>query len=262
MRCNALFDVGQLCFFVGQYGRARRYLEECLSISQELRDDELVADTLQVLGMTCLGLNDRSAALECLDRGQELAKALGNARRSATAANALAQFHRSEGNTELAIVFNLETLRISREHGDLQVVAIALLNLAMLHVDRGEIGLCRKMLVETVQLSSAHQSIAIVQSLLEVCCGMASAIRDWRNASLMYAVAETLTKSSGLQRDPADEKFLRQKVAAIADAVGESELYRLIASTNASDWGGETTVIWLADWLAATQVAASQTIAT
>src|SRR5215831_7961172 len=50
-RCRALVAAGQMSFFVGRDGEARKYLTESLSIARELEDTTWIAGVLQPLGM-------------------------------------------------------------------------------------------------------------------------------------------------------------------------------------------------------------------
>ncbi len=66
-----------------------------------------------------------------------LARDLGNTREILAARNALAQFHRAEGELDAAEPHYEATLTLARELGDRESIAIGLLNLAMVSIGRG-----------------------------------------------------------------------------------------------------------------------------
>jgi tetratricopeptide (TPR) repeat protein len=250
LRCNALFDVGQLCFYVGQYGPAQRYIEECIAIARELADQELEADALQVLGMVFLSFNERESAQASLDLALDLSLTLGYPRRTAGVASALAQFHRAAGSHGLAIKYNLETLAIGREYADQQVIGVCLLNLAMLYIDDGDSSVSRNYIKETLELESARNSLAIAQCLLEVTCALACLCSDWDAALAMYSGANSIAVSSGLQRDPADEIFLRPRLEILRATLGDREFTRAISAANPDEWSCERALQRVENWIA------------
>ena len=61
-RCKVLWGVGSLALFEGDFVAASPYLEEALSIAQELGDKFLIANTDLMLGFVRLGLGNIAAA--------------------------------------------------------------------------------------------------------------------------------------------------------------------------------------------------------
>jgi predicted ATPase len=244
---NAMFSVGQFGFFSGQYDLAIRRLKEALELARELGNPELEIVSLQVLGNAYLGRAQKGLAKECLEYSYELSSRLGFQRWTAFGANALAQYCRAEGDQVSAFRFNMETLLLAKQCGEGQLVSVSLLNLAMLHVDKSEFDSARKCLLETVQLDSAKKSTVIVQSLLEVCAGMASSLHDWEASATMYAAAEEVAKASGLKRDRADEEYLLPRVEDARVALGNSR-FRDIASL-VDGWDAGTAMKFVEKWL-------------
>ena len=70
-------------------------------------------------------------------RRSRLARELGNKRELAAALNALAQLHRMEGELDAAEPIYGDVVAIARELRDREIVAIGLLNLAMVSIGRG-----------------------------------------------------------------------------------------------------------------------------
>jgi non-specific serine/threonine protein kinase len=212
-RCRALFDAGQISFYMGRYLEAQASLEESLAIAREADDKARIGAALQPLGMACVGRGDLGAARRHLEEALELARALGNQRNLAAALNARAQLDRIEGRLGEADTVYHEVLALARSLGDRESIAIGLLNLAMVAIARGDGHRARAMLLEVLAIAEEVGSIRVGQSALEVCAGLAASLGDAPRAARLHGVAEAQTAATGIHRDPADEAFLAPLVA-------------------------------------------------
>lgn len=232
-RYCGLFDVGQLCCFMGSYSEAKEYLGEGLSIAREMQDRVRIAMILQPLGMALLGLNDTDGARNHLEEALALAEEMGDQRELAGALNALAQFHRASESLEIAEPLYERVLTIAREMNDRETIAIALLNLAMLSISQQQGSRACAMLREASQIAETIGSKTAGQSVLEVASGLASSREDWERAARYFGVAETLAAKTGLRRDPVDQAFLGPWIACARNAVGQFT-FRAAESTGRS----------------------------
>src|SRR5207244_6776137 len=122
----------------------------------------------------------------------------------AAALNALAQFHRIEGALDLAEPLYEQVVAIVREIGDRESTALALLNVAMVYIGRGQGERARNALVDVDALAAEIGSKPAGQSLIEVCAGLASFEDDWVRAARLFGAAESQNALTGMHRDPAD----------------------------------------------------------
>ncbi len=221
-RSKALFEAGQLLFYMGRHGEARGTLEESLAIARELDERDLVALALQPLGGAALGQGDFEAARRFLDEALALAREGGNARELAAALNALAQLHRVGGRPDAAEPLLRQALAIARELGDRETVAIALLNLAMVGAVDGCSGEADRGVLEAMAIAAELLSQPLAQSTLEACAGLAALRGQWIPAARFFGAAEAQAGKTGLHRDPADEAFLAPLVAKARGALGAS----------------------------------------
>jgi predicted ATPase/class 3 adenylate cyclase len=219
-RLRGLFDAGQICYFMGRYAEAQRYLEESLGIARELGDTSWVASTLQPLGMVCLGEGHLSEARDHLEEALALARELGDKRELAAASNALAQLHRMQGRLDAAESLYQDVVSLARQLQDQESTAIGLLNLAMVAVERASTADARTMLLEVLTIADDIGSKPAQQSAMEVCASLAAISADWEHAALYYGVAEAQTAQTGLQRDPADAAFLAPFIEQAKQALG------------------------------------------
>ena len=103
-----------------------------------------------------------------------------NLRELATALNALAQLHRMEGQLNAAEPLYENVLSLARDLGDQESIAISLLNLAMVSIDRSNGERARPMLIEALSIAKQIGSRPIGQSTLEVTAGLCVLNEDWR----------------------------------------------------------------------------------
>ncbi|HEX6635078.1 MAG TPA: adenylate/guanylate cyclase domain-containing protein, partial [Usitatibacter sp.] len=221
LRRRALYEAGQLRFYSGEYREARACLEESLAIARGLGDGEAIARVLQPLGMSQLGEGDLDAARASLREALALAEAGGDTRNLAAARNALAQLHRAEGRPQLAAPLYRSVLEAAARLGDRESEAIARLNLAMVSIDAGAMAEARAMALEALRIAEALASRSLMQSILEVCAGLAAATGQARGAARLFGAAEGHAQATGLRRDPADDAFLMPLVAKARAALGE-----------------------------------------
>jgi predicted ATPase len=221
-RCRALFDVGQVAVFMGNYPEAQAYLLESLAIARELGDTRRIAASLQPLGMACLGQGDAEAARMYLQEGLSLAREQGDKREIATALNMFAQFLRVEGEFDVAVSCFEESLAIVRELQDREGIAIGALNLAMVSIGHGALDRAWPMLIEALLIADEIRSKRMGKSVLEVTASLAALRGDWTQTVRFYSAAEAQAAYTGLRRDPADEAFLAPRVSTAREALASA----------------------------------------
>jgi hypothetical protein len=118
----------------------------------------------------------------------------------------------------------------ARELGDSEVVAVGLLNLAMVAMARGRAERARNCLLEVVALAAETGSRITIQSALEAAAGLAAVRGEWEHAARFFGAADAQTAFTGAQRDPADEAFLQPLIAAARQALGEQR-FRLVQAS-------------------------------
>ena len=93
--------------------------------------------------------------------------------------------------------------------GDAESQAVTLLNLAMAAIERSATGRAADALRQAVGISIGIGSNRLGQSALDVAAGLAAALGEWRRAARLSGASDAEMEDTGLQREPADEAFLR-----------------------------------------------------
>jgi tetratricopeptide (TPR) repeat protein len=171
------------------------------------------------LGAACLGEGDLATARGHLEEALERARSTRSEREITAALNMLAQLHRVEGSLDTADLLFQEVIVKARGLGDVESIAIGLLNRAMIAVTRRAPEQAAAMLCEILMMNAELGSKAVAQSLLEASCGLAALREEWTQAARFYGAAESLSAQTGIHRDPADNAYLEPWVAATRRAL-------------------------------------------
>jgi len=235
-RCRGRCDAGWLCVLMGKNDMARLNLEESRAIALELADMKRVAIALQPLGLAAMGQGDMPAARAYLKEALQLATTIGNPREVAAANSVYAQFLRVMGELDEAAPLYAASLIIARELQDHEYVAISLLNVAMVCIERQQGDRVPAMLLEALTIGEAIGSKRIGQSTIDVAIGLAALNQDWQYAARYIGVAATLVSVTGLTRDPADEAFVAPRVAQIQSSLATKDYQLAVAAGRAQNY--------------------------
>ena len=220
-RAQALFNAGQLQYFMGRHAEARGSLEASLVLARPLGEGYAAA-VLQPLGMAMLAQGDLAAARERFEESLRFARAAGDKANVAGALGAIAMSHRMAGDPAAARPLYEEVVRIARATGNGEVEAVGLLNLAMVCLE-GEAALpAREALEAAARIALEARFAPAAQSALEVCAALASESGDCARAARLLGTAEATALRSGLRRDAADALFVEPRARRARAALGES----------------------------------------
>jgi predicted ATPase/DNA-binding winged helix-turn-helix (wHTH) protein len=246
-RCRGRCDAGWLCVLMGKNDVARLNLEESYAIALELDDMKRVAIALQPLGLAAMGQGDLTSARAYLKQAITLAQTIGNPREIAAANSVYGQFLRVVGELDAAEPLYAESLAIARDLQDPEYIAISLLNLAMVFIERQHGERVPIMLLEALTTAEDIGSKRIGQSIVDVAIGLAALNGDWHNAARYVGVAVTLAIVTGLQRDAADEAFLTPRLLQIQSALTATEYALALAAGSAFTYSEMTAALraWL-----------------
>ncbi len=220
LRCRALFDAGQLAYYMGRYPEAQRRLEESLAIGRELGNKQRIAAALQPLGGSFLGQGLFEQAQAHFEEGVALTTELGSKRDVAAAMNALGSMHRMRGGLERASALYRDADRLMGEAGDTLSRALIALNHAIVAVLHENPGGARTHLLEAIAVSESLSAARLGLATIEVCSGFAASRGEPERAARFYGVAEAENSATGLHRDPADEAFLAPLIDKVREELG------------------------------------------
>src|SRR5581483_1570710 len=206
---------GQFCWYMGKYGQARTYLQDSLAIALSIDHPARIAAALLSLGLSARAGGDLVEAESCFLEALALNRALGAKRNIGSTASQLATVRRLQGDLDAAQALYDELATIARELEDQDSLAIALLNLAIIAVERRQPANARALLLEACGIATTAQSKALGQSAVEITAALAASLGQARIAGRLFGAAEELSTLSGMKRDAADEAFVRRHIDGI-----------------------------------------------
>ena len=221
LRCEGLLHAGRLCGYRGLDDESATLLDESVLIARRNGFTELLSSALSHLGFVRLSLQDRAGARGYLEEAHALARQLGDApgRVNLTAAN-LAELERVEGRLVAAEALYEEGLHLVRATGDRLRTMIALNNLAMVAVVKGNDQRARALLIESLAISDEIGSRRGRLVVMEVCAGLAAHLGQWEIAAGFDGAADIHTVQMGRRRDIADAAFLAPFIGRTRAALG------------------------------------------
>jgi tetratricopeptide (TPR) repeat protein len=247
-RCVVCYAAGQLAFFMGRYAEAQRYLDESVAIGRELGDTRRTTQALTLLGVVCLGDEDRAPARRHLQEALGLARQLDDRVQLALALNAVAELHRAEGELDLAESSYEESLAVRRDLHDRDGVAIDLLNLTVTSIARGFGERARDRLREALAIASGLGSRKLSQAVLDAATGLAVFAGEMQSAARFHGASAAQMAQMGMKREPAVESFVLPYVARARERLGEATFASLQSAGNR--WPFEHAMAEAEAWLA------------
>jgi hypothetical protein len=109
-----------------------------------------------------------------------------------------------------------------RKDGVGSLIAVNLLNLAMVAIGRGSADRAREIVSEALQIAAQIGSKPARRNALDVAVGLAGLLEDWRRAARTYGAAQLELEQTGVRRETADDVFISPWVAKARAALGES----------------------------------------
>ena len=223
-RVGALDAAGLISQMWGRNEQAEAHLREAVAIARELDHARGLAVSLRLLGVVAYSQGNYGDARRYLEEalvvvaeGEEGVEV----HRGAVSA-ALAEVHRLEGDLAAAEPLLEEMLALARKR-DLRVdCAAGLLNLAAVLICRGSTARVPPMLIELLALAQETGSKLVVQGLVEVAAGLAATLGEWRRAAQLFGVADAQLEAMGTPREAVDEAYIGPLIARTREALGEA----------------------------------------
>lgn len=226
-RASALYAAGILAYSRGRYDEVETYWEENLSICRELGDRAGAARADMGLGTIAVAQGRGAVARARFEAAIRDAREVGAKPIVGAALNGLAELHRVEGDLDRATALYEESLATFREEGSFNV-AVLLLNLAMVAIQRGDLAASRSRLVEVARLAAQAEAKFAGGGLLEVTASLAAAGGSFDRAARIWGASETARAQAGRSLAPGDARFVsgwieRARMALGAEAFGAAE---------------------------------------
>jgi predicted ATPase/DNA-binding CsgD family transcriptional regulator len=210
---------GLIAYRQGRYGDMHRYLQKSLALSRAEDFDWGVAVALCNLGMEVPG-TDPGQARESLEEGIVIFRRIGDPWGLASAANALGEHARTDGQLELARTLYEESLGLYKSIGNENSSALVSHNLGCVALGLRQFPQALSQFAEGLRLHHKHGDQRGVAHCL---AGLAGALGQCGQAELacqLFGSAEVLFEVTGSVRDPVDQIVHDQNIVQVVSLLG------------------------------------------
>jgi predicted ATPase/DNA-binding SARP family transcriptional activator len=222
-RNKALNGAAMLASERGDYGAARRFLEESLALAEALGDAHRTGVAYSNLGNLALYEERWGEARRLYERALGLYRGV-SPRDEAIALQNLGLATAGSGEIDDATALLEQAITLGRGSGALREAAAASVDLAWIEIDRDELDRARELLGQAratfVQLADRTK----IADCIEVYAGLAHARRRPDAAARLLGAADALRDSVGSVRQPDQDRWVQRLSAALADSLGADGL--------------------------------------
>ena len=214
---------GRLAAQIGLHDLAEQAHEEAVGIARLIGAPQSLADALTFAGSFRVERSDLAGARARLEEAVDLARQVGSDSETfGTAALALGELERFEGNWSRAQSLSEASLAIARRNGDLRRIATNLNNLIMSSTAQGRTDGVREMLLEAMAIGE-HVTVVYGRVLpLMLCAALAALQGDWERSARYEGAARFQFIHLGWPLDdPADRVYLESFSARTRAALGD-----------------------------------------
>jgi tetratricopeptide (TPR) repeat protein len=221
-RCAGLFTLGQDQYFAGRYEEASDTLAEGLELARGLGDDRWLMRLSYVQANAAMAQERFDAARSHSEQALAVARRLGDAELQATVVSGLVMLHRLVGAIDEARTACMESVALARASGRADALVISLVNQAAVESMAQRPAAAAQALGEAGERVADLGSVALAQFVVDCGSGLAADRAEWGLAAALHGAAEAMILATGLHRDPADDLFVRPRIAAARTELGAS----------------------------------------
>jgi predicted ATPase len=177
-RAGALWGAGLLWALVGEAERAAPRLDGALALARRLDDPEIVARSLNVIGLLAFFQNDARRSRQLFEEAAETARAAGDKWGLADSLGTLGSIYPLQGEFDQAEAAGTEARAIGRQYSDLQGIRMANFGLALTAVMRGDLENARILSEEGLAICREIGDLWFVSYFLWILATAATAAGD------------------------------------------------------------------------------------
>jgi DNA-binding CsgD family transcriptional regulator len=217
----------------GDYERARTLHEESLALWRELEDEQGVAESLYYLGLTAWLNSENERAGDLSARALAMTRASGDTAGVLSSLINLGSVALYDGDYDRAETMLEESLALSRDGGYREGVAWALNQLGTVAYRRRNLERAERSLGESLAIHKDLGDMGRVASVLETLAETGGARKRFELSAHLFGVAERLRETIGAPVPPCERPEHDRVLASVRAQVGEEEFSRLQAEGRA-----------------------------
>jgi tetratricopeptide (TPR) repeat protein len=196
-------------------------MEESLEIYRAAGDREGEARVLNWLAHGAVALGELVEARKIKVEALELARELGNKDILWSALTSMSELERYEGNLETAQPLYEEALTVARELNAPLTIRVGTHNLAMLHIQMGDLGTAGNYIGGALKISMQFPATKGALTTMDTLSALVAASGDYPIAARLAGASQAEMDRLGISRDVVDEKFFRHWLDRARKSMGE-----------------------------------------
>jgi len=134
---KTVYWIGRMHYNLGNVDKGVARFEECARLAEALRDDELLALALNIMGRSCLFSTDYAKGFEYLEQGIPLMERLGNLEEVAYSTGILASLYGYTGQFHKAYLNAKKALGLSQKIENKTRIALSLVYTGFIQLEQG-----------------------------------------------------------------------------------------------------------------------------
>jgi DNA-binding NarL/FixJ family response regulator len=240
VRAKAFLRLGTLTYFQGDHVAARSAYENSLTLYQDLRDKDGIAETLYYLADAAATQGDdvatrtlHAAARSAYEESLAGLRAQSDQWNIAHTLNFLGELTRTEGDYLAARSLYEESLAIRRELGDQRGIAISLINLGFVAHYQGDYRQAATFFAESLALFQKHGGRRGIVDCIAALAGVAGAEGQPERAAQLFGAVEALREVIRTYVTHSDQIEYDRNVAAVRAQLDEATFTRAWAEGRA-----------------------------
>ena len=231
-RALLLFAAGALAALQVRTEAARPALREAVELAERLGDERLHAYALNYLGMTYAG-EGREEAAELCGRAETWFREHDDLYGLRLAALLLGSLAMGRGELELAERKNREGVEVARRFGLQRELAVALQNLAVVHITQGRLEEAEARVLEALAASRTDPSLYFMATGFTYLGEIRGRTGRAQAAARLLGAAESIREQVGAAAFATDQKRLNRLLPELEAAAGEEAWERAWAEGRA-----------------------------
>jgi predicted ATPase len=228
LRARSLYAAGALAFRRNDNERARTFLNESITLYEELKDPHGQVGPLNLMGNVALHQERYEEARHVYTICLEQARQTQNRHRCAIFLMNLGLVARKQGNHQQAVALCEESLALCRDIGDTWNTALVLNNLGDLAREQEAYPRAVALYTESMHLHQAFGNLASMALSFEGLAGVLCGCQRLEDASLLYGIAAALREQSKTPTPPSDREYCEALESTASATLGKEHFEELL----------------------------------
>jgi len=224
-RVRALYVLGRLERFTGQYEKARLHLEECVRQAQAADDESSLAEGLTLLGRVEMHDGQFSKAYNLVNQAISIQRRLEDQTGIVLSLGVLGAISQAQAEYDDADRYYDEAISLARRTGNQWRTAILLLAQGYVARRRGRLSQAQALLREALTLSLANQDPWTSASCLMGLGGLAVDTGDLERSAILFGAAEKASETLGSHLDFAQNLEYQRDLDALRNGIDHALLF-------------------------------------